>query len=64
MKYSIVFYDWIHIATAADTPADLERILKEARAELTEDEYEALMQVLSLNQATKEMLDKGAQAAD
>lgn len=58
MTYSIVFYDWLNIATHADTTADLERILGEAKAELTVEEFKALIEVLKLNQVTKEMLDE------
>lgn len=46
MTYSPVFYTWLNTATAALTLAGQQRVLAEAEAELTADEYVALLKVL------------------
>lgn len=48
MTYSIQFYSWLDIATAAETLAGQQRILAEAEAELTAEEYVALLKVLRI----------------
>lgn len=46
MTYSEAFYSWLNIATAAETLAGQQQVLAEAEAELTDEEYGALLKVL------------------
>lgn len=46
MTYSIQFYSWLNTATAAETLAGQQQVLVEAEAELTAEEYGALLKVL------------------
>lgn len=46
MTYSIQFYSWLNLATAAETLAGQQRVLAGAEAELTPEEYVALLKVL------------------